>query len=117
MSQEPAKYDIEMEADIQRLNLTAPRVTPEHIDALMDKVQYHVDVLPGTTTTRITSSLQIGETTFTLETSIMACVDKRNFNAELGRKYGIEKCAKATRDKLWELEGYALARKLEVQNV
>jgi hypothetical protein len=39
-----------------------------------------------------------------------ACVDPRNFNAKLGADYAIQDCVNAARDKLWELEGYHLAK-------
>ena len=45
----------------------------------------------------------------------MACVDKRNYNAELGFKYGKEKAEAIAEDKLWELEGYFLAKELALQ--
>ena len=49
------QIDDEMERDIERLNLTAPRVTPDQIEALMAGVTYDVHVVPGTTTTLATS--------------------------------------------------------------
>jgi hypothetical protein len=45
---------------------------------------------------------------FTLCQEITACVDPANFDAELGKKYAIEKAASVARNKLWELEGYKL---------
>lgn len=113
MSQEPANYDARMESEILELGLVSPRVRKEEIDALMERVVYHVAVIPGTTTTAITSYIPMGEVMFTLATTTLACVDKRNFNEALGRKYGIEKCANLSRDKLWELEGYTLAKRYE----
>ena len=47
--------DAEMEREIQTLGLTAPRVTPDQIDALMRGVRYEVQVVPGTTTTLATA--------------------------------------------------------------
>lgn len=112
MSQEQPHYDVRMEADIQELGLTAPRITPDRIDALMEKVQYDIHYVPDSTTTVVTSYIELGAIKFTLAVVTLACVDKRNFSAELGRKYGIEKCKGPTKDKLWELEGYALAKQL-----
>ncbi len=96
--------DIEMEKEILELGLTAPRITPEHIESLMDKVEYRVHVVEGTTTTQATALLD----GFSLAIGVTACVDPANFNAQLGAKYAIEKARDLASDKLWELEGYAL---------
>lgn len=102
--------DNEMCKDFEDNGAVFPKVTPEHIDSLMNHVHYIPLLVEGTTTTLVVSVLKIGGVDFTLATTTMACVDKRNFNAELGIKYCAEKCEKETRDKLWELEGYLLAR-------
>ena len=81
--------DAEMERDIQALELTAPRVTPEQIDALMRGVRYEVQVVPGTTTTLATAIAANG---FTLAIGMTACADPANFNAEFGAKYAIKGC-------------------------
>lgn len=101
--------DAEMEQEIVDKGLVYPRIEAAQIDELMTQVVYDV---PGTTTTVITAMLPMGHINFSLCTEIMACVDPRNFNAELGKKYGIEKAEKVARSKLWELEGYALAKVL-----
>lgn len=102
--------DKEMCKDFEGSGALFPKVTPERIEELMKQVRYIPSLVEGTTTTLVVSVLPIGLTDFTLATATMACVDKRNFNAELGVKYCIEKCEKETRNKLWELEGYALAQ-------
>ncbi len=102
--------DKEMCKDFEDSGAVFPKVTPERIEELMKQVRYIPSLVEGTTTTLVVSVLPIGLTDFTLATTTMACVDKRNFNAELGVKYCIEKCEKETRNKLWELEGYALAQ-------
>ncbi|WP_271270511.1 Gp49 family protein [Aliamphritea hakodatensis] len=99
-----AGVDAAMEADIIQKGLTAPRVTKESIDAIMAAVDYHTYVVPGTTTTVAVAMIH----GFTLCQEITACVDAKNFDEELGRKYAIEKAAAVARDKLWELEGYTL---------
>ncbi len=104
-----------MESEIQEKGLTFPRITPEHIANLMSKLTYHQVVPEGTTTTITTAFTKIGDCEFSLGTSIMACVDKRNYNAELGFKYGKEKAESIAEDKLWELEGYFLAKELALQ--
>jgi hypothetical protein len=107
--------DSEMEQDILDLGLTAPRVTPEHINALMESVVYDVHVIPGTTTTLATALLN----GFSLATEQTACVDKENFNAMVGAKYAIEAAKVAAKNKLWELEGYHLKKCLDLnlQNI
>lgn len=102
--------DKDIEQEIIDKGLTYPRVTNDQIDALMDKVSCHCHLVEGTTTTVITAVLHMNHIKFTLATEIMACVDPRNYNEEIGRKYGIEKAKAAARNKLWELEGYALAK-------
>ena len=104
-----------LESEIQEKGLTFPRITPEHIANLMSKLTYHQVVPKGTTTTITTAFTKIGDCEFSLGTSIMACVDKRNYNAELGFKYGKEKAESIAEDKLWELEGYFLAKELALQ--
>lgn len=104
--------DAEMEQEIVDKGLVYPRIEAAQIDELMTQVVYDVHVVPGTTTTVITAMLPMGHINFSLCTEIMACVDPRNFDAELGKKYGIEKAEKVARNKLWELEGYALAKVL-----
>ena len=101
--------DKQMEKEIVEKGLTYPRITNDEIEAKMKDVKYDCHIVPGTTTTVITAYIPMKHINFTLATEIMACVDPRNFNKELGEKYGIEKAAKSAKDKLWELEGYRLA--------
>lgn len=102
--------DKEMQRDFEESGSVYPKVEASKIESLMDKVKYNAHVVEGTTTTVITSFIPIGKINFTLSTEIMACVDPRNFNKEKGVKYGIEKAAVSARNKLWELEGYLLAK-------
>ena len=106
---EDNSMDTRMEVDINQLGLNAPRVPKEHIDNLMQYVQYKTHIVEGTTTTVAVAVLPMGTVDFTLAIESTTCVDKSNFNAELGAKYAIEKAATSARDKLWELEGYVLA--------
>lgn len=101
-----------MEKEIVALGLTGTRITEAYIDKLMEGVKYYCHVEPGSTTTVIKASIPMYKIDFTLAVDIMACIDPDNFNAGLGEKYGIEKLAKLARDKLWELEGYHLAKTL-----
>lgn len=97
--------DAEMERDIEAFGLTAPRVTPDQIDALMRGVRYEVQVVPGTTTTLATAIAANG---FTLAIGMTACADPANFNAELGAKYAIKDAEAKARQELWKLEGWRL---------
>lgn len=105
--------DHKMQADFEASGATFPKVTATRIDELMADVMYSHHVVPGTTTTVATAILKVGLVNFTLANEFTACVDPRNFNAELGAKYAIEKAKESARNKLWELEGYALAQQLQ----
>lgn len=99
------QIDAEMERDIETLGLTAPRVTPDQIEALMRGVRYEVQVVPGTTTTLATAIAANG---FTLAIGMTACADPANFNAELGAKYAIKDAEAKASQELWKLEGWRL---------
>lgn len=104
--------DQEMQKDFEASGSIYPKVEASHIEEMMKKVTYDTHIVPGTTTTVVTAYIPVGAVNFTLCTEIMACVDPRNFNAEKGAKYGIEKAAASAKNKLWELEGYRLACEL-----
>ncbi|MES2319988.1 MAG: Gp49 family protein [Pseudomonadota bacterium] len=91
---------------------SAPRVTPAQIDALCDSLTFPTHVFPGTTTTVAIAVLPNG---FTAGLGMSACVSPANFVTEIGVKYAIDQAKAQARDKLWELEGYAL--KAQLQNV
>lgn len=99
--------DNTIEAEILAKGLTAPRVTPDRIDALMARVQFtfHVEA-----TSTFCHAFLDGE--FFLATGHSACVSKENFDAEIGQKIAKANVMKPTSDKLWELEGYALRSRL-----
>lgn len=113
--------DKAMEKEIVDKGLIYPRVTNDHIETMMKAVKCHCYIVPNTTTTVITAYIPIeihsGDINFTLSTEIMACVDPRNFNKEMGEKYGIEKALKSAKDKLWELEGYSLACSMQISKL
>ena len=94
--------DQEVEQEIQEKGLTAPRITPEQVDAAIIGEDYHV--FPGTT---VTISLLKLENGFTV-TGESACASPENFDAEIGRKIARAQA----RDKIWALMGYALRQKL-----
>ena len=103
-----AKADHRADAEIVAKGLTAPRVTAEQIQALMDQLVWRYEQPFGTTSTF--AHAYLGR--FYVASGHSACVSPENFNAELGMKYAREQAEGKARDKLWELEGYALAKRL-----
>ena len=102
--------DTQVEQVIQAKSLNvAPRVTKEHIDALMARVVYLFNQPEGTTSTLAHAFL---DGTFLLATGHSACVSPENFNAELGRSMAQDQAEEKARGELWKLEGYALRSKL-----
>lgn len=91
-----------IEREIQAKGLTAPRLTPAHIDAQILAEQYHV--FPGTTLTVCALTLRngfhvVGES---------AAASPENFDADLGKKIARDNA----RSKIWALEGYLLRSRL-----
>lgn len=96
-----------IEQEIQEKGLTAPRITPDHIDSKIVDEQYHV--FEGTTVTVCLLELENG---FTV-TGESACASPENFDADIGRKIARSNA----RDKIWALEGYLLRQQLnDAQN-
>lgn len=90
--------------------MDAPRVTKEQIDDIMaTRVVLKVDQPAGTTSTFVHAFL---DNKFYLASGHSACVSPENFNPELGIQYAQENALKKARDRLWELEGYALYKEL-----
>jgi hypothetical protein len=88
----------DIEKEIQSKGLTAPRLTPQDIDAV---------IVNDTYTTLPSGKVMICELTLTSGFTVRgesACVSIANFNEEIGRKISYENA----RDKIWELEGYRL---------
>ena len=83
------------------------KVTKEQIDAIMVDVTYHVYRVPDTTTTIAVAFDKDG---FSLGMGMSACVDPANFDAKLGAEYACKDATAKARAKLWELEGYRLAK-------
>ena len=96
-----------IEKEIQDKGLTAPRLTPEKIDATIADEDYHV--FEKTCLTVCCLTLQNG---FTV-TGESACASPDNFDAEIGRKIARENA----RNKIWNLEGYLLKEKLTSKGV
>lgn len=91
-----------IEKEIQEKGLTAPRLTPELIDATIVAEDYHV--FGNTCLTVCCLTLRNG---FTV-TGESACASPENFDAEIGRKIARENA----RNKIWMLEGYLLKERL-----
>ena len=94
--------DDEIEAEIKAKGLTAPRITPEHINALILTEQYYV--FPGTTLTVCALTLLNGYQVV----GYSAAASPENFDEAIGRKIS---CRKAY-DQIWGLEGYLLKQSL-----
>ena len=92
----------DIESEIQSKGLNAPRLSPELIDSVIVSEDYYV--FPETVLTVCCLKLKNG---FTV-TGESAPVSTENFDAEIGRKIA----RSHARDKIWQLEGYALAERL-----
>jgi len=93
--------------------LTAPRVTPEQINTLMNNVTYHTYVVPNTTTTVAVAILLFADgSKFTLANEYSACASIENFDEEVGAKIAIENAELEAKNQLWLLEGYNLKKAL-----
>jgi Phage protein (N4 Gp49/phage Sf6 gene 66) family len=92
----------EIEQDVRARGLTAPRITPEHIDSRIEHEHYYR--FPGTTMTVCCLTLVNGYAVV----GQSAAASPENFDEEIGRKV-----ARAdARDKIWQLEGYLLRETL-----
>jgi hypothetical protein len=92
----------EIETDVQARGLTAPRITPDQINAKIRSAQYHV--FPGTTVTVCCLTLANGYHVI----GKSAAASLVNFDEEMGRKIA----AAEARDQIWALEGYLLREQL-----
>jgi hypothetical protein len=92
----------QIENEIKEKDLTAPRVTPYHIDGVIADEKYHV--FAGSQLTVCCLVLNNG---FAV-TGESACASPENFDAEIGRKIA----RKNAREKIWALEGYLLKESL-----
>ncbi|NVN45123.1 hypothetical protein HW537_14615 [Asaia siamensis] len=90
--------DQKIEQALQARGLIAPRITPNHIDGVIEGAHYHR--VPGTTTTLCSLTLTNGF----VVTGESACASAENFDEELGRSIA----HRNAREKIWALEGYLL---------
>ena len=120
----------QIEQEIQDKGLNAPRITPDHIDSVIQSVHYFTagDGYVGALTSSeefnalpehertVQPSLQLDLLTFCVivlrngftVTGESACASPKNFNADIGQKVAYENA----REKIWLLEGYLLKEKL-----
>ena len=104
-NEEATMQEYEVEQQVQHKGLTAPRITPSHIDKQIVGEDYHV--FPGTTVTVCCLHLRNGFTVV----GESACASAENFNAELGSQIAKSNA----RHKIWALEGYLLRQHLAEQ--
>lgn len=88
------------------LQICAPLVTPEQIEALMARIEIVFEERLNGSTITLAHALLDGE--FYLATGMSNCVSPANYNADKGRDYATDKAKQLAREKLWELEGYRL---------
>jgi hypothetical protein len=116
--------DKDIEQEIQAKGLTAPRVTPEHIESVIDGEYYFTaengvlhNIRQQDELTRLTGYHDsLKKLTFCVlhlkngfsVTGESACASPENFDAEIGRKIARENAV----NKIWMLEGYLLKQKL-----
>jgi hypothetical protein len=97
----------QVEDAVKAKGLTGQRVTREQIDALTQSMLTLTHRFPGTTCTVAVAVLPNG---FIAGIGKSAAVDPANFDAEIGVRVAIDNAHKDARDRLWELEGYALKK-------
>jgi len=93
--------DNAIEKEIQEKGLTAPRVSPDHIDSVIVAEEYF------TASGVLTVCVLTLKNGFTV-TGESACASPEIFNAELGQSISKNKA----RDKIWALESYLLKQRL-----
>lgn len=105
--------DEKIEQEIIAKGLTAPRVTPAHIESIISG-EYHFTAASATKDCPQLPSLAllsfcvlVLKNGFTV-TGESACASPENFNAELGQKIARANAVQ----KIWALEGYLLREKL-----
>ena len=112
-----SKDESGVEAEIQAKGLTAPRITPEMVDAAISREHYFTanDGIRGATGIAddrtperlLTFCVLVLKNGFTV-TGESACASPENFDAEIGRKIARQNAAA----KIWPLMGYELKSKL-----
>ena len=117
----------QIEQEIQANGLTAPRVTPDDIEANIDSEHYFTALdgvdgyyRGGPEAQAVKNAKALGLLTFCVlvlrngftVTGESACASPENFDAELGRKIARQNAI----NKVWPLMGYALKERLAQGN-
>lgn len=114
--------DQQIEQEILAKGLTAPRITPDHIDACIVSEHYFIAgeavgaIHSGTYPQALDKCAALDCLTFCVlvlkngftVTGESACASPENFNAEIGRKIARANAVQ----KIWPLEGYLLKQRL-----
>ncbi len=93
-----------LEKEIAAKGLTAPRISKQQIDGLIDASEAAYHVFPGTTVTVCCLTLPHGYHLV----GHSACASPENFDQDIGERLAHEHAAR----QLWELEGYRLRSEL-----
>lgn len=113
--------DQAIEKEIQAKGLTAPRITPDHIESVISS-EHYINVgdacLPvvrkieesDSPLDLLTICVLVLKNGFTV-TGESACASPENFDAELGKKIARANAV----NKIWMLEGYLLKQRLSEQ--
>ncbi|HBQ5956572.1 TPA: hypothetical protein L7639_002340 [Klebsiella pneumoniae subsp. pneumoniae] len=113
--------DKDIEQQIQTKGLTAPRITPQHIESIIDECHYftagdaHRAAWPDKNAADaaspaldlLTFCVLVLRNGFTV-TGESACASPENFDPKIGRKIARENAV----NKIWLLEGYLLKQRL-----
>lgn len=101
--------DVEVAAllgtDVLSIEQVRNKVAFEHIQEMVDSLEYKFERVGDSTTTVCYAFLPNG---FRVGHGDSACVDPANFDWELGCKYAQERAKANAIDELWKLEGYLL---------
>lgn len=99
----------QIETKIASLGLTAPRITPQRIDSLVESLTFDIHHIPGTTVILASALLPSG---IYVATGFSSCASPSNFRYEVGLEAATKQARAMAREKLWELEGYMLKQTL-----
>ena len=94
--------ELEIERRLQASGASAPRLTPAHIDSVIESTNYWNP--PGTSVTVCFLTLRNG---FGV-TGMSASASPENYNEQIGRDIAF----KNAREQIWQLECYLLRQKL-----
>lgn len=86
--------------------MTAQKVSPEQIAALMERVTVTTEYSEAPTP-HVTAKAWL-DGSFHLATAISKAVNPAEFRRDLGEEYSTKEALDKAEDKLWELEGYVL---------